>query len=64
MSTATDFTADITKRSDFSFADFATKEKVHEWFSLIPSLNLVFLIQDFIQMPYLLIVCLSEYLTN
>lgn len=54
MSIAKDFTADIMKRLDFRFADFATEEKVHYWFS---SLNLVFRIQDLIQVLYLFIDC-------
>lgn len=54
MNTATDLTADIIKRSD-AFADFATEEKVQNCFIVTSSLNLVFRIQDLIQMPYLFI---------
>lgn len=39
MSTATDFIADVIKRSD-AFADFAIERKVQDWFSIISSLNL------------------------
>lgn len=45
MSTATDFTVDIIKRSD-AFADFAIEEKAQDWSSVISSLNLVLRIQD------------------
>lgn len=54
MTTATYFTADIIKRSD-AFADFAIEEKVQDWSSIISNLNLVFRIQDLIQMPHLFI---------